>query len=179
MTLEGPVVLDVSQHFVERWNEIKKRKVKSDFSTNSPCWWCDNLQYKIKELVTFTTPHQCHHSKIADVSVTSTVSWLAFPHEPEYAPNEPIAREYSITATQCTEISLVDWKVIPILNSGKKWGVSISRGGMETSQIPRILLKRGLVARVDLNVLMVDLPSNWSHAVHRSSEVSQIGVTVF
>lgn len=27
MTLEGPVVLDVSQHFVERWNEIKKRKV--------------------------------------------------------------------------------------------------------------------------------------------------------
>jgi len=27
MTLEGPVVLDIAQHFVERWNEIKKRKV--------------------------------------------------------------------------------------------------------------------------------------------------------
>lgn len=27
MTLRGPVVLDISQHFVERWNEIKKRKV--------------------------------------------------------------------------------------------------------------------------------------------------------
>lgn len=27
MTLVGPVVLDIVQHFVERWNEIKKRKV--------------------------------------------------------------------------------------------------------------------------------------------------------
>lgn len=27
MTLCGNAVLDISQHFVERWNEIKKRKV--------------------------------------------------------------------------------------------------------------------------------------------------------
>ena len=27
MTIYGNVVLDISQHFVERWNEIKKRKV--------------------------------------------------------------------------------------------------------------------------------------------------------
>lgn len=27
MTLEGTVVLDIVQHFVERWNEIKRRKV--------------------------------------------------------------------------------------------------------------------------------------------------------
>lgn len=27
MTFVGPCVLDVVQHFVERWNEIKKRKV--------------------------------------------------------------------------------------------------------------------------------------------------------
>ena len=27
MTLCGPVVLDIVQHYVERWNEIKKRKV--------------------------------------------------------------------------------------------------------------------------------------------------------
>ena len=27
MTLTGEVVLDIVQHFVERWNEIKKRKV--------------------------------------------------------------------------------------------------------------------------------------------------------
>ena len=27
MTLTGEVVLDISQHFVERWNEVKKRKV--------------------------------------------------------------------------------------------------------------------------------------------------------
>jgi phospholipase D1/2 len=52
MTFEGPVVLDVSQHFIERWNEIKKRKYK------------DN----------------------------DHISWLAFPHNPESAPNEAIAR---------------------------------------------------------------------------------------
>ncbi|KAJ7758051.1 hypothetical protein B0H16DRAFT_1885472 [Mycena metata] len=29
MTLSGPVVLDIVQHFVERWNEIKKRKYRT------------------------------------------------------------------------------------------------------------------------------------------------------
>ena len=32
MTMYGNVVLDISQHFVERWNEIKKRKVYYPFS---------------------------------------------------------------------------------------------------------------------------------------------------
>lgn len=26
----GPVVLDLVQHFTERWNEVKKRKYKND-----------------------------------------------------------------------------------------------------------------------------------------------------
>ncbi|KAM6499803.1 phospholipase D/nuclease [Amanita muscaria] len=30
MTFMGPVVLDVVQHFVERWNEVKKRKYRTD-----------------------------------------------------------------------------------------------------------------------------------------------------
>ncbi|EIM84706.1 phospholipase D/nuclease [Stereum hirsutum FP-91666 SS1] len=30
MTLSGPVVLDIVQHFVERWNEVKTRKYKAD-----------------------------------------------------------------------------------------------------------------------------------------------------
>ncbi|KAG5341907.1 hypothetical protein C0989_007067 [Termitomyces sp. Mn162] len=30
MTLLGPVVLDIVQHFVERWNEVKKRKYRED-----------------------------------------------------------------------------------------------------------------------------------------------------
>lgn len=33
MTLAGPVVLDIAQHFVERWNEIKKRKVSPKYDT--------------------------------------------------------------------------------------------------------------------------------------------------
>ena len=30
MSLVGPVVLDIVQHFVERWNELKKRKYHND-----------------------------------------------------------------------------------------------------------------------------------------------------
>ncbi|KAF8900846.1 hypothetical protein CPB84DRAFT_1836517 [Gymnopilus junonius] len=30
LTLEGPAVLDLAQHFVERWNEVKKRKYKDN-----------------------------------------------------------------------------------------------------------------------------------------------------
>lgn len=30
MTIDGPVVLDIVQHFVERWNEVKTRKYKND-----------------------------------------------------------------------------------------------------------------------------------------------------
>ncbi|KAF8317462.1 phospholipase D/nuclease [Clavulina sp. PMI_390] len=30
MTIIGPSVLDVSQHFIERWNEVKKRKYRGD-----------------------------------------------------------------------------------------------------------------------------------------------------
>lgn len=53
MSLVGPVVLDIVQHFVERWNELKKRK------------YPDNPRY----------------------------DWLAFPHDIEAAPNEPVARK--------------------------------------------------------------------------------------
>jgi phospholipase D1/2 len=34
MTIDGPVVLDIVQHFVERWNEIKHRKYKDDKSVS-------------------------------------------------------------------------------------------------------------------------------------------------
>ena len=36
MTLCGPVVLDIVQHFVERWNEIKKRKYRNDACVGHP-----------------------------------------------------------------------------------------------------------------------------------------------
>ncbi|KAF9448692.1 phospholipase D/nuclease [Macrolepiota fuliginosa MF-IS2] len=52
MTFVGPVVLDVCQHFVERWNEIKKRKYRNE----------------------------------------ERFPWLALPHSPEVAPEEPVAR---------------------------------------------------------------------------------------
>lgn len=34
MTIDGPVVLDIVQHFIERWNEIKHRKVSNFIPKN-------------------------------------------------------------------------------------------------------------------------------------------------
>ena len=44
MTFEGPAVLDISQHFVERWNEIKKRKV---FDVRMLLLLCSNILFSI------------------------------------------------------------------------------------------------------------------------------------
>lgn len=69
MTLAGPVVLDIAQHFIERWNEVKKRKVRTSF-----------------------LPH--HFPFILHVQYKNDAfyDYLAFPHNWELAPNEPIAR---------------------------------------------------------------------------------------
>jgi hypothetical protein len=45
MTLAGPSVLDISQHFIERWNEVKKRKVRS------------SLVYSLRMLTVYLVPH--------------------------------------------------------------------------------------------------------------------------
>ncbi|KXN92484.1 Phospholipase D1 [Leucoagaricus sp. SymC.cos] len=63
MTFTGPVVLDVCQHFVERWNEIKKRKV------------CLVAQY----LITF----------YANYRNEERWPWLALPEE---VPEEAVSR---------------------------------------------------------------------------------------
>jgi phospholipase D1/2 len=34
MTIDGPVVLDIVQHFTERWNEVKRRKVSNFIPKN-------------------------------------------------------------------------------------------------------------------------------------------------
>ncbi|KAI9510126.1 hypothetical protein F5148DRAFT_1182591 [Russula earlei] len=65
MTIDGPVVLDIVQHFVERWNFIKGLKV----STHLP------------------PVRSGAHS-----SVPYRYDWLAFPHNVAAAPNEAIVR---------------------------------------------------------------------------------------
>ena len=77
MSLVGPAVLDIVQHFVERWNELKKRK------------YLDDPRY----------------------------DWLAFPHDIEAAPNEPVARKSP--PTHCRSPSLITAQVIRILQSGR------------------------------------------------------------
>jgi phospholipase D1/2 len=34
MTIDGPVILDIVQHFIERWNEVKHRKVRNFIPKN-------------------------------------------------------------------------------------------------------------------------------------------------
>jgi len=51
MTIDGPVVLDIVQHFVERWNEVKTRKVSNHLHSEEP--WslleCLPVLYKYKD----------------------------------------------------------------------------------------------------------------------------------
>ena len=70
MTLAGTAVLDIAQHFIERWNEVKKRKVC--LSTHRDMNYAERFpQYK----------------------TDTNYDWLAFPHNVNIAPNEPIVRE--------------------------------------------------------------------------------------
>jgi phospholipase D1/2 len=46
MTFVGPVVLDVVQHFVERWNEVKKRKVRKYPESLRICDLFNFVQYR-------------------------------------------------------------------------------------------------------------------------------------
>ncbi|KAF9473130.1 phospholipase D/nuclease [Pholiota conissans] len=109
MTFEGPAVLDIAQHFIERWNEIKKRK------------------YRDKE----------------------NVPWLALPHDPEYAPNEAVARHPH----------LEQWKAI-----GRKYRQrwhGPEEGSSEESE------SRGVRSRIPkkCRVQAVRSVSDWSHGV--------------
>ena len=88
MTICGTVVLDICQHFIERWNEIKKRKVMSSMGdTNS--------------LHTYPIVNQVPKGRVCRVPYRlsvflyldySHIDWLAFPHNPQVSPNEAIAR---------------------------------------------------------------------------------------
>ncbi|KAG2106164.1 uncharacterized protein F5147DRAFT_701272 [Suillus discolor] len=64
MTICGSVCLDLSQHFIERWNEVKRRKVR--------------VQH-------FKRNIQSYHS------LHSRFDWLALPHNVALSPNEAVA----------------------------------------------------------------------------------------
>ena len=70
MTICGSVVLDIVQHFVERWNEIKKRKYRNDTYVEIP-------------VLRMSISCRCHRR----------FDWLALPHDVEAAPNESVARQ--------------------------------------------------------------------------------------
>lgn len=110
MTLEGPAVLDISQHFIERWNEIKKRK------------------YREKE----------------------TVPWLALPHEPEYAPNEPVARHPHLD----------QWRNIGAKYTQRWHGPSTSEGIVDYERQRQQPTRPG-----SSRVQVIRSVSDWSHGV--------------
>ena len=75
MTLTGDVVLDLVQHFVERWNEIKTRKYESNEYV-----FINSLHLYPK----FPFPRR--------------YDWLSLPHNIESAPNEPVSSAYFLSS---------------------------------------------------------------------------------
>ncbi|PSS38102.1 hypothetical protein PHLCEN_2v82 [Hermanssonia centrifuga] len=65
MTLCGSVVLDIVQHFVERWNEVKRRKVLTVF---------------------------VYGPQLTISGRDRRYDWLALPHDIEASPNEAVVR---------------------------------------------------------------------------------------
>jgi len=88
MTVCGTVVLDICQHFIERWNEVKKRKV--NFSLYNL------VSLRIYPLVISSTRRKSMSMTVyvhTFVSLLdhSHIDWLAFPHNTAVSPNEAIA----------------------------------------------------------------------------------------
>nr|GAT61270.1 phospholipase D [Mycena chlorophos] len=104
MTLTGPVVLDIVQHFVERWNEIKKRKYKEQ--ANVP-WLAlpHNVEFAPNEAVV-RHPHRelwhriGHHYK---------QRWLGLPDEEEGGWEEGYARKPNPGMRVQVVRSVSDW----------------------------------------------------------------------
>ena len=92
-TLVGPVVLDIVQHFVERWNEIKKRKVTHNaFLFNNYSWMpCSTRMMRTSYFYIFSNQPKrtCKSSRF---------DWLALPHNVALAPNEAVVRVYIISS---------------------------------------------------------------------------------
>ncbi|KAF9244484.1 hypothetical protein BU15DRAFT_85872 [Melanogaster broomeanus] len=87
MTICGSVVLDICQHFVERWNEIKRRKV---WTGNNHV---TNVYLLILPASTFMTStcDKSYPTFPPDPNL-SRFDWLALPHNTEVAPNEAVVR---------------------------------------------------------------------------------------
>ncbi len=91
MTIDGPVVLDIVQHFVERWNEVKTRKVCTLPFTGLPCALILALSQKYKDNRSvlgslFLAP------LLLITFILSRFDWLALPHNVDAAPNEAVVR---------------------------------------------------------------------------------------
>ena len=91
MTIDGPVVLDIVQHFIERWNMIKGLKVSNYIH---PEILCHRPKYSphisIKMIGWSFRPSP---SPLFSILLhSSRYDWLAFPHDVEAAPDEAIAR---------------------------------------------------------------------------------------
>jgi phosphatidylserine/phosphatidylglycerophosphate/cardiolipin synthase-like enzyme len=91
MTLEGTVVLDIIQHFVERWNYIKRSKVFSPWlnrmliTNEHKCTVCGTaVSINRNPIIIFYSPDSIH----------SRYEPLALPHNISVAANNAVAREF-------------------------------------------------------------------------------------
>ncbi|KAJ6535117.1 hypothetical protein B0H19DRAFT_1185017 [Mycena capillaripes] len=88
MTLSGPVVLDIVQHFTERWNEIKKRKYRE----KAEIVWLA-LPHNILAGPNEAVARHPHRETWHDVGHRYKQRWLGYPAddeepEPHYAPRQ-------------------------------------------------------------------------------------------
>ena len=105
MTLEGTVVLDIIQHFVERWNYIKRRKVFSPWlnrmliTNEHECTVCGTaVSINHDPIISFYSPDSIH----------SRYEPLALPRNISVA-NNAVAREFFT--------SVATWDIIPTRHS--------------------------------------------------------------
>lgn len=170
MTFEGPAVLDISQHFVERWNEIKKRKV---FDTYIVIPWSHGV-CSMYSIVTKSMYQPYLKFTIESTSTCRNIVWLALPHEPEYAPNEAAARKlifsfidkpYESNTTFLGHPHLDQWKAIG--KQYKQCWHGISRQEEEDRE-EREERNRGFHhsrAKKTSRIQVIRSVSDWSHGV--------------
>ncbi|KAJ6452893.1 hypothetical protein C8R47DRAFT_262895 [Mycena vitilis] len=103
MTLSGPVVLDIVQHFTERWNEIKKRKYREKAEV---VWLA--LPHNVTAGPNEAVARHPHRETWHSMGHRYKQRWLGYPaddeeEEPDYAPRQQPGMKVQV----CRSVS--DW----------------------------------------------------------------------
>jgi len=102
MTLYGNVVLDISQHFVERWNEIKKRKYREN---NTYTWLA--LPHDPDSAPNEAVARHPHYQRWCEIGHKYKQYWHG-PDAKDHVVNNPNRHRYGTCRVQAVR-SVCDW----------------------------------------------------------------------